>query len=99
LRALFEQHRLPYVGLRYMNIYGPRMDYHGVYVSVIMKVLDRIFAGEAPVIFGDGSQVYDFIHVKDVAHANVLAMQAECADENFNIGSGVGTSINELVGI
>jgi UDP-glucose 4-epimerase len=97
LRAVYEQHRLPYVGMRYMNIYGPRMDYQGTYVSVIMKVLDRIFAGERPIVFGDGSQVYDFIHVADVARANVLAMQADCADDNFNIGMGVGTSINELV--
>jgi len=99
LRAIYEQCRLPYVGLRYMNIYGPRMDYHGTYVSVIMKVLDRIFAGQAPVIFGDGQQVYDFVYVEDVARANVLSMKAECADEFFNIGMGVGTSINELVEI
>jgi UDP-glucose 4-epimerase len=97
LRAVYEQHRLPYVGLRYMNIYGPRMDYHGVYVSVIMKVLDRIFAGEPPVIFGDGEQVYDFVYVEDVADANILAMKADCADECFNIGMGIGTTINELV--
>ena len=97
LRAIYEQHQLPYIGMRYMNIYGPRMDYHGTYVSVIMKVLDRIFAGERPVVFGDGSQVYDFIHVTDAARANVLGMQAACADENFNVGMGVGTSINELV--
>ena len=97
LRAIYEQHGLPYIGMRYMNIYGPRMDYHGTYVSVIMKVLDRIFAGERPVIFGDGSQVYDFIHVADVARANILGMRAECADEHFNIGMGEGTSINELV--
>jgi len=83
--------------MRYMNIYGPRMDYEGTYVSVIMKVLDRIFAGERPVIFGDGSQVYDFIHVADVARANILGMRADCADEHFNIGMGVGTSINDLV--
>jgi UDP-glucose 4-epimerase len=97
LRAIYEQHRLPYIGMRYMNIYGPRMDYAGTYVSVIMKVLDRIFAGERPVVFGDGSQVYDFIHVSDIARANVLGMKADCADENFNIGMGVGTTINELV--
>ena len=71
-RAFNEQHGLDYVGLRYMNIYGPRMDYKGTYVSVIMKVLDRIEAGEAPVIFGDGSQAYDFVHVDDVARANIL---------------------------
>jgi UDP-glucose 4-epimerase len=97
LRAMFEQHKLPYIGMRYMNIYGPRMDYHGTYVSVIMKVLDRIFAGERPVVFGDGSQVYDFIYIEDVAEANILGMKAECADENFNIGMGIGTSINQLV--
>ena len=97
LRAIYEQHKLPYVGMRYMNIYGPRMDYEGTYVSVIMKVLDRIFAGERPVVFGDGSQVYDFIHVSDVARANVLGMKADCADEHFNIGMGIGTSINDLV--
>ena len=96
-RAIYEQHKLPYIGMRYMNIYGPRMDYEGTYVSVIMKVLDRIFAGERPVVFGDGSQVYDFIHVADVARANILGMKADCADENFNIGMGIGTSINELV--
>lgn len=99
LRAMYEQHTLPYVGMRYMNIYGVRMDYAGTYVSVIMKVLDRIFAGQRPVIFGDGSQVYDFIDVTDVAEANILAMKADCVDENFNIGMGAGTSINELVAL
>jgi len=97
LRAIYDQHKLPYIGMRYMNIYGPRMDYEGTYVSVIMKVLDRIFAGERPVVFGDGSQVYDFIHVSDIARANILGMKADCADENFNIGMGIGTSINDLV--
>jgi nucleoside-diphosphate-sugar epimerase len=97
LRAVYEQSQLPYVALRYMNIYGPRMDYEGTYVSVIMKVLDRIFVGQPPVVFGNGSQVYDFIHVVDVARANILAMKADCADEAFNIGMGVGTSINDLV--
>lgn len=97
LRAVYEQHRLPYIAFRYMNIYGPRMDYRGTYVSVIMKVLDKIFAGEPPVIFGDGSQTYDFIYVEDVGRANVLGMKADCSDECFNIGVGVGTTINELV--
>jgi UDP-glucose 4-epimerase len=73
------------------------MDDRGTYVSVIVKVLDRIARGERPVIFGDGSQMYDFIYVEDVARANVLGMQAECVDEPFNIGSGIGTTINELV--
>ncbi len=82
-----------------MNIYGPRMDYEGTYVSVIMKVLDSIWSRQRPVIFGDGSQVYDFVYVEDVALANVLSMKADCADEFFNIGMGVGTTINELVEI
>jgi UDP-glucose 4-epimerase len=98
LRATFEQHQLPYVALRYMNVYGPRMDYKGTYVSVIMKVLDKIDAGERPVVFGDGSQAYDFVHVADVARANILAMTSDVADESFNVGTGVQTTINELVG-
>jgi UDP-glucose 4-epimerase len=96
-RAFNEQHGLTYVGLRYMNIYGPRMDYRGAYVSVIMKVLDRIAQGLPPIIFGDGSQSYDFIHVQDVARANVLALKSRASDEFFNIGTGVKTSISELV--
>lgn len=98
-RAIHAQSGLPYVGYRYMNIYGPRMDYKGTYVSVIMKVLDRIFAGQPPVIFGDGSQTYDFVYVDDVAEANVLGMKADCADEFFNIGTGVGTTISVLVDV
>jgi UDP-glucose 4-epimerase len=81
-----------------MNIYGPRMDYKGTYVSVIMKVLDRIEQGLPPVVFGDGSQSYDFVHVSDVARANILALQSDATDEFFNIGTGVRTTINELVG-
>jgi len=96
-RSIYEQKKLPYIGYRYMNIYGPRMDYEGTYVSVIMKVLDRIFANQTPLIYGDGKQVYDFIYVEDVAEANILGMKADCTDEFFNIGAGVGTSINELV--
>lgn len=96
-RAIYEQHKLPYIGFRYMNIYGERMDYEGTYVSVIMKAMDNILAGKPPVIFGDGSQMYDFIYVRDVAKANVLGMKADCEDEFFNIGMGVGTTINELV--
>jgi len=96
-RAFYEQHGLDYVGLRYMNIYGPRMDDKGAYVSVIMKVLDRIERGLPPIIFGDGSQSYDFVHVHDVARANILALKSHATDEFFNIGTGVKTSINELV--
>jgi UDP-glucose 4-epimerase len=95
-RAVHEQFGLDYVGLRYMNVYGPRMDYRGAYVSVIMKILDRLDRGEAPVIFGDGSQAYDFIHVADVARANILALESSVTDECLNVGSGTRTTINEL---
>jgi nucleoside-diphosphate-sugar epimerase len=98
-RASYEQHKLDYVGLRYMNVYGPRMDYKGTYVSVIMKVLDRIERGEPPVIWGDGSQAYDFVHVEDVARANVLAMKSDATDVCLNVGCGVQTTINELVSL
>ena len=97
LRAYHEQHGLDYIGLRYMNVYGPRMDYLGTYVSVIMKVLDRIESGESPVIFGDGSQAYDFVHVEDVARANVLALKSDATDINLNVGTGVKTTIAQLV--
>jgi UDP-glucose 4-epimerase len=96
-RAFYEQHKMDYVGLRYMNIYGPRMDYKGTYVSVIMKVLDRIDQGLPPIIFGDGSQAYDFIHVDDIARANILALKSQATDTFFNIGMGIKTTINELV--
>jgi len=96
-RAFNEQHGLDYVGLRYMNVYGPRMDYKGTYVSVIMKVLDRIEAGEPPLVFGDGSQAYDFVHVEDVARANILALTSDASDVFLNVGMGVQTTINELV--
>jgi len=80
-----------------MNVYGPRMDYKGTYVSVIMKVLDKIEAGEAPQIFGDGSQAYDFVHVSDVARANILALTSDATDVNLNVGTGIKTTIKELV--
>jgi UDP-glucose 4-epimerase len=96
-RAFNEQHGLDWVGLRYMNVYGPRMDYQGAYVSVIMKVLDKIDAVEPPVIFGDGSQAYDFVHVRDVARANVHALTSDATDASFNVGTGEQTTIRELV--
>lgn len=95
--AIYYQHGFPYIGLRYFNIYGPRMDFKGAYVSVIMKVLDRIFAGKPPIIYGDGSQVLDFIYIKDVARANILSMKSDLADISLNIASGIPTKVNDLV--
>jgi UDP-glucose 4-epimerase len=96
-RAFHDMHKLNYAGLRYMNVYGPRMDDRGTYVSVIVKVLDRIDMGQRPTIHGDGSQAYDFVHVDDVARANILALQSDACDEFFNVGTGTRTTVNELV--
>lgn len=97
LRSYHEMYGLDYVALRYFNIYGPRQDYRNAYVSVIMKVLDRLDAGQAPLVYGDGSQAYDFVYVKDIAAANVAAMRSDVSDDAVNIATGVKTSITELV--
>ncbi|MDA2935707.1 NAD-dependent epimerase/dehydratase family protein [Patescibacteria group bacterium AH-259-L05] len=96
-RAFNERYGLNHVGLRYMNIYGSRQDYKSVYTSVIMKVLDRLYKNKPPQIYGDGSQSYDFIHVADVARANILALKSNKTDEFYNIGAGTRTTIKELV--
>jgi UDP-glucose 4-epimerase len=73
------------------------MDDKGAYVSVIVKVLERIARREPPTIHGDGTQAFDFVHVWDVARANLLAMEAQVTDAAYNIGTGIRTSIRELV--
>ena len=90
-----EQH-FDYVGLRYMNVYGPRQDYQGTYIAVIMKILDRLDKGLPPVVYGDGSQAYDFIYVGDCARANICAMKSDSTDVFYNVGTGVKTTIKEL---
>jgi len=95
-RAFHHRYGLNYVGLRYMNVYGPRQDYKGAYIAVIMKVLDRLDQGLSPIVYGDGSQAYDFIYVGDTAHGNVCALKADGTDGFYNIGMGVQTSIKEL---
>jgi len=98
-RAFHHRYGLNYIGLRYMNVYGPRQDYHGAYIAVIMKILDAIDEKTPPVIYGDGSQAYDFVYVGDCARANVLAMKSDVVDRFYNVGTGVRTSIKELVHI
>ncbi len=95
-KALGHRYGLNWAGLRYMNVYGPRQDYKGAYIAVMMKILDRIDQGLPPVVYGDGSQQYDFIYVGDIARANVLAMQSDTTGKNYNVGRGIGTSITEL---
>ena len=96
LRAFHHRYGLNYVGLRYMNVYGPRQDYHGAYIAVIMKMLDAIDRGEAPTIMGDGSEAFDFVAVEDCAKANVCGMKATIADEFYNVGTGKRTTLKEL---
>ena len=95
-RAFYERYGLNYVGLRYMNVYGPKQNQNAVYSGVIPILLNKIDSGEKPAINGDGSQSYDFINVVDAARCNVLAIQADVTDEFYNVGTGIQTSIKEL---
>ncbi|WP_129793618.1 NAD-dependent epimerase/dehydratase family protein [Sphingosinicella sp. CPCC 101087] len=96
LRAFHHRYGLDYVGLRYMNVYGPRQDYRGAYIAVIMKMLDAIDRGESPTVLGDGSEAFDFVAVEDCALANVRAMEGEASDRFYNVGTGKRTSLREL---
>lgn len=96
LRSYHAMTGLDYVALRYFNVYGPRMDVHGLYTEVLVRWMERIAAGEPPLIFGDGTQTMDFVCVPDIARANVLAAEASVTDSVFNVASGVETSLNEL---
>ena len=95
-RAFHHRYGLNYVALRYMNVYGPRQDYKGVYIAVIMKVLDRLHQELPPIVYGDGSQSYDFVYVSDVARANICALKSATTDKFYNIGMGTQTTIKEL---
>jgi len=96
LRAFHHRYGLNFVGLRYMNVYGPRQDYHGAYIAVIMKMLDAIDRGESPTIMGDGSEAFDFVAVEDCGLANLCAMKADTVDSFYNVGTGKRTSLKEL---
>lgn len=95
-RAYHHRYGLNYVGLRYMNVYGPRQDYQGAYIAVIMRMLDAIDRGEGPTIMGDGSEAFDFVAVEDCAKANICAMRADAVDSFYNVGTGTRTSLKEL---
>ncbi|WP_244189652.1 SDR family NAD(P)-dependent oxidoreductase [Streptomyces incarnatus] len=96
LRSFHAMYGLDYVALRYFNVYGPRMDIHGLYTEVLIRWMERIEAGEPPLILGDGTQTMDFVDVRDIARANVLAAESDLTDEVFNIASGTETSLKEL---
>ena len=93
------RHGIQAVALRYSTVYGERQHYRGVNALYIMENYDRIVRGEPPVITGDGSEVHDYIHVADVARANVMAMASDVTAESFNVATGVATSLNRLVEI
>jgi UDP-glucose 4-epimerase len=96
LRSMHAMNGLDYVALRYFNVYGPRMDVHGVYTEVLVRWMERIAAGQPPLILGTGSQTMDFVYIGDVARANLLAAQSDVTDVALNVASGVETSLLEL---
>lgn len=96
LRSFHEMYGLDYVALRYFNVYGPRMDIYGAYTEVLIRWMERIAAGQPPLILGDGLQTMDFVYIEDIARANLLAAKSSVSDEVFNVASGVETSLNDL---
>jgi UDP-glucose 4-epimerase len=96
LRSFHEMYGLDYVALRYFNVYGPRMDIYGAYTEVLIRWMERIAAGQPPLILGDGNQTMDFVYIEDIARANILAAKANVSDEVFNVASGVESSLDDL---
>ncbi|MFI8824828.1 aminotransferase class I/II-fold pyridoxal phosphate-dependent enzyme [Streptomyces sp. NPDC053431] len=96
LRSFHAMYGLDYVALRYFNVYGPRMDIHGLYTEVLIRWMERIASGEPPLILGDGAQTMDFVDVRDIARANILAAREDLTDEVFNVASATETSLREL---
>lgn len=96
LRSFRAMNGLDYVTLRYFNVYGPRMDVHGVYTEVLVRWMERIADGKPPLIFGDGLQTMDFVFTEDIARANVLAATSGVTEGVYNVASGVETSLLDL---
>ena len=97
-RAFHHRYGLSYVGLRYMNVYGARQDERGAYTSVIMKVLERIADGLPPIVFGDGSQTYDFIYVDDAVAVLRWLLDSATVNGIFNVGTGKAESFRDMIG-
>ena len=96
LRSFRSMYGLDYVVLRYFNVYGPRMDVHGLYTEVLVRWMERIADGKPPLIFGDGKQTMDFVFTRDIARANLLAAASDVRDGVYNVASGTETSLLEL---
>jgi len=94
-KVFFELFGVKTVSLRYFNVFGPRQDPLSEYAAVIPKFITRLLNHQAPLIFGDGKQTRDFVYVKDVVQANLLAMQSTKTG-TFNIGSGESIDLNTL---
>jgi len=93
LRSFRAMHGLDYVALRYFNVYGPRMDVHGLYTEVLVRWMERIADGKPPLIFGDGLQTMDFIFTTDIARANLLAAAGDLTEGVYNVASGTETTL------
>jgi UDP-glucose 4-epimerase len=96
LRTFNDMYGLDYIAFRYFNVYGDRMDIHGRYTEVLIRWMERLEAGLPPIIFGDGQQTMDFVHVRDIARANILGARAKASDHVFNVASGTETSLVQL---
>lgn len=96
MRSFYAMEGLDYLALRYFNVYGPRMDVHGVYTEVLVRWMERIAAGLPPLIHGDGRQTMDFVFTEDIARANLLAMSSPLTNRVFNVASGEETSLRGL---
>ena len=99
LRSFNDMYGLDYVALRYFNVYGPRMDVYGAYTEVMIRWMEAIASGKPPVVFGDGATSMDFVHVRDIARANLLAAESSASDIVLNVGSGRETSLDELAAL
>lgn len=97
LTSFRAMHGLSYTALRYFNVYGPRMDTEGKYTEVMIRWMEAMAAGLPVTVDGDGSATMDFVHVSDIARANRLAMDLPDGGAVYNIGTGVETSLLELV--
>ncbi len=93
IRSFRAMYGIDYVLLRYFNVYGPRMDVHGLYTEVLVRWMERIADGRPPLIFGDGAQTMDFVFTRDIARANLLAAESDLSEGVYNIASGTETSL------
>ena len=96
IRSFKAMNDLDYVVLRYFNVYGPRMDVHGLYTEVLVRWMERIADGKPPLIFGDGQQTMDFVFTSDIARANLLAAESDVTEGVYNVASGQETSLLQL---